>query len=134
MESDEGEKERVKRDDDDGVTPCVVADSRRLRPLRRSHLSLLRLFSLPRDLSLHHTRGRQHIAARACISDTHTAVPFSAHHPSPSPDRIDHPLFHSFSLSHDNQAVSSIRMNAPPTAAKPLADTHTHTHGRSRMS
>lgn len=119
------ERERAKRDDDDSVTPCVVADSRRLRPLRRSHLSPLRLFSPPRDLSLHHTRGRQHTVARACISDTHGLSPSlltTLLHPPTS--SADHPLFRSFSLSHDNQAVSSIGINAP-TAAKLLAP-HIH--------
>lgn len=118
VESDEGEKEMVKRDDDDGVTPCVVADNRRLRPLKRSHLSLLRLFSLPRDLSLHYTRGRQH-TARAHASPTRTAIPFS-----PQPRRPP-PL--SLFLSLARQSGRVFHQNERATNCSKTTCRHTYT-------
>lgn len=101
-------------------------------PEEKSPLSSSSLLSSERSLSPPHAWPPTHRRARVHLRHARR-VPLSARHPSPSPDRADHPLFRSFSLSHDNQAVSSIRINAPPTAAKLLAAhihayKHTHTY------
>lgn len=76
------------------LTPCVVADSRRLRPLRRSLTSLSFVSSLvlsflsSNGVSLSTTRVAAVTLscafARACISDTHDGTllylgPFQSH-------------------------------------------------------
>lgn len=119
------------------LTPRVVADSRRLRPLRRSLTSLSFVSSLVslfrQGFSFHHTRGR-HTVMRARASPTRTTYP-----PMPLPPislpRANHPivLFLSFSFTsigyyifHRNECADTAR----PTTAKPFADAHTSARDR----
>lgn len=118
------------------LTLCVVADSRRLRPLRRSLTSLsfvsslvLSFLSSDGGLSFHHTRGRRHtvVRARARISTRMTVYsPLSPSNPANprGPSYLSLLLsrlieYTAFSLG--NECAGTAR----PTAAVPLADAYT---------
>lgn len=123
-------KDRGREYDDDGVTLRVVADSRRLRPPRRSHLSLLRLFSRPlfRGVSLSTTRVATNTPSHAS-SNTHDGsllssptIPPIARATLPS---ISFSL--SLSLPYDNVLRRSLEANCSETTC----DAHTGVRARS---
>lgn len=120
-------KNRGQEDDDDGVTLRVVADSRRLRPPRRSHLSLLRLFSRPlfRGVSLSTTRVATNTPSRAS-SNTHDSSLLSP----PTIPPIARATLPSIFLS---LSFSPSYGNVPSVLRSKLQQNHLRcTHGRAR--